>query len=131
MMALTVGLAVTGYLMTSGGNKEILEEVHELLANTFVIVAIAYVAGVVLHTLRHRDWIGLSMVNGKKQFIEGQSGIERSHRGVALLFVALVGAFVFHLNRNYDAGTESLNLFGSTLQLGEAEDSGREPFRRG
>ncbi len=123
MMMLALGLALTGYGMTSGGNKEVLEDVHELLANTFIIVVIAHVAGVILHTLRHRDWIGLSMVNGKKQSIEGETGIGRSHRGVALLFLVIVGAFVFHLSKNYDARTQSLNLFGSTLALSEPEET--------
>lgn len=121
MMALAIGLGLTGYLMTSGVNKEVFEDIHELLANTFIIVAIAHVAGVILHSVRHKDWIALSMISGKKQTIEGQHGIERSHPGVALLFLMLIGAFVFHLTRNYDAQSQMLHLLGSTLQLGEAE----------
>jgi cytochrome b len=123
MMALSLGLALTGYLMTAG-NKETFEDAHELLANTFLIVAITHVAGVILHSLRHKDRIGLSMVNGKKHVVEGQPGIDRSYRGVALLFLAIVGAFVFHLGRNYDASTQTLHLFGKTLQLGESEGQG-------
>ncbi len=129
MMGLALGLAITGYLMTTGGNKEVLEEVHEFFANTFIIVALTHVAGVIFHTLRHRDWIGLSMINGRKQSIDGQSGIQRSYRGVAVLFIAIVGMSIFHLNKNYDAATQSLNLFGSTLQLGDTEgfdDNGQE-----
>jgi len=121
MMALALGLALTGYLMTGGGNKETLEEVHELLANLFIVVVIAHVAGVIFHTLRHRDCIGLAMIHGKKRGMEGQRGIARSHAGVALLFLAMVGAFAFHLGKNYDANAQTLRLFGSTLQLGESE----------
>lgn len=125
MMALAIGLGLTGYLMTSGVNKEVFEDIHELLANTFTIVAIAHVAGIILHSVRHKDWIALSMISGKKQTIEGQHGIERSHRGVALLFLILIGVFVFHLTRNYDAQSQKLHLFGSALQLGESENHDR------
>ncbi len=124
-MALALGLGLTGYLMTTGTNKEAFEDIHELLANTFIVIAIAHVAGVILHSVRHKDWIGLSMVSGKKQMIEGQAGIERSHRGVALLFLVLVGAFVFHLTNNYDAQSQTLHLLGNTLQLGESEGDDR------
>ena len=118
MMALALGLAVTGYLMTSGGNKETFEEVHELFSSAFIVVVIAHVSGIILHTLRHKDPIGLSMVNGRKQSIEGQAGISHSYWPVALLFVAIVGAFTFHLGKNFDTETQSLQLFGNTLRLG-------------
>lgn len=121
MMALAIGLGVTGFLMTTGGNKDALEDVHELMANAFIVVVIAHISGVVLHTLRHRDWIALSMVSGKKQSVSGEGGISQSYRGVAFLFVALVSVFVFHLGKNFDPRDQSLRLFGSTLQLGEAE----------
>ncbi|MBS1960464.1 MAG: cytochrome b/b6 domain-containing protein [Bdellovibrionales bacterium] len=119
MMALALGLATTGYLMTTG-NKEIFEDAHELMATTFLIVAITHVAGVILHSIRYKDWIGLSMVSGKKQAVEKQTGIERSHRGVALFYLAIVGAFVFLLGRNYNGNAQTLHLFGNTLQLGES-----------
>lgn len=127
MMGLSLGLALTGYLMTSGGNKEVLEEVHELLANTFILVVLAHVGGILLHTLKHRDGIALSMIHGKKALIEGEagkeeSGIESSHRGIALLFLLIVGGFVFYLNQNYDPTSQKLTLLGSRLQLGEAEE---------
>ncbi len=122
MMGLALGLAITGYLMTVDINKEVVEEVHELLANAFILVAIAHVSGVLLHTLRHRDWIALSMIRGSKKSIEGETGIERSHWGTALAFVLIVGGFVFFLSKNYDSGEQALNVFGSTLQLGEHED---------
>jgi cytochrome b len=121
MMGLAVGLAITGYLMTSG-NKETFEDVHELLANAFAVTAIVHVAGVSFHTLRHRDAIALAMVIGKKKAVDDQPGIERSYRGVAVLFLLLVGAFALNLGRNYDFGARTLSWFGTTLQLGESGD---------
>lgn len=122
MMTLALGLGLTGYLMTSGGNKEVYEEVHELLANLFVFTALTHVAGVLLHLARHRDGIALSMVTGTQASTEGASGITRTHWGVGLLFLGLIAGFAFHLNRNYNPGTQTLQLLGSTLQLGESEE---------
>src|SRR5690606_17310379 len=92
MLALAVGLGITGYLMTSSGSTEIWEDAHELMAKAFLIVAIAHVAGIVLYTFRHKDLIGLSMVHGKKRSIEGEEGIPHYHRGAAALLLSLVVA---------------------------------------
>ena len=104
-------------MTSAGGSKEVFEDAHEFLANTLIVFAALHVAGVVLHALRHRDGIALSMVTGEKQPVEGHDGIYRSHRAVALLFVALVGAFVFYLGKNYDGTNQKLSLFGNTLTL--------------
>ncbi len=122
MMTLAIGLGVTGYLMTSGGDKEAIEEIHELFANAFLVTAISHVAGVLLHTIRHRDGIALSMIHGGKTPIEGESPITHSHAGAGLIYIAIVGVFALHLTKNYDPGTKRLNLFGSTLQLGESDN---------
>lgn len=120
MMALGLGLGATGYLMTSGGNKELFEELHELLGNLLLVTAIVHIAGVSLHTLVHRELIGLSMVHGRKKSVEGQHGIARSHWVAGLMFLALVGGFALHLVKSYDPTHRTLNLFGTTLNLGES-----------
>lgn len=121
MMGLALGLGVTGILMATGGDKEVIEEIHELFANAFLVVVIAHVAGVLLHMFRHRDGIGLSMIHGGKTAIDGESGIARSHAGAGLLYVAILAVFALHISKNYDATTQSLILFGNTLRLGESE----------
>jgi len=122
MMIMVIGLGTTGYLMTSGGDKEIYEEFHELFANGFFLVVILHVAGVILHTIRHREAIGLSMVDGKKMpASDQQRGISSSQHAAALVLILLVGTFSTYLWTHYDTATQSLNLFGSILQLGEDE----------
>jgi cytochrome b len=120
MMGLALGLAITGYLMTTGGNKEVLEGVHELFSTMFIVVVIGHIAGLVLHTWRYQDGIVLSMVNGKKESIAGQVGIRRNYLSVAALFLLIIGAFVFQLGKIFDREKQSLRLFGQTLQLGES-----------
>jgi cytochrome b len=120
MLSLALGLGITGFLMTTGGDKEVLEEIHELFANAFLVVVIAHVAGVLLHMIRYRDGIGFSMVHGKKSPVDREPGIARSHTGAGLIYVAIMAVFALHLSKNYDAGSQSLNLFGNKLQLGES-----------
>jgi cytochrome b len=121
MIGLALGLGVTGYLMTSSGNAGAYEDIHELLANTFLAVVLLHIAGVVLHVVRHRDGFSLSMVDGHKQQVPTDEVIASSRPAVGVVFIAIVAAFAVTLVRNYDAATQSLNLFGTTLQLGENE----------
>lgn len=122
MMGLALGLGLTGFLMTSGieGGKENFEDLHELLANAFIIVVISHVVGVVFHTLRCRDQLGFSMISGKKQAVDSESGIRHSYKAAAVIFVIALAVFIFHLHKNYDPHTQSLKLFGNTLQLGDS-----------
>ncbi len=126
MMGLTFGLGFTGYRMTQNGGSDFFEEAHELLAYAFLLVVVAHVAGVVLHTLRHRDGLPLSMVHGHKAAVGEASGIARSHVFVGFLFLALIGGFIFHLNQNYNPTSRTLTLWGKTLNLGESENEGNE-----
>jgi cytochrome b len=126
MLFLALGLVVTGYLMTSGPNKESFEDVHELFANGFIIVVILHIAGIVLHTFRHQEMIGLSMIDGKKADVAIDQTIPNSKTTLGILLVGFVVAFGLHLFKNYDGKTRSLQFFGTTLQLGESEEKGDE-----
>jgi cytochrome b len=119
MMLLALGLATTGYLMTSGPNKETFEDVHELLANGFIVVVILHVAGIILHTIRHKEMIGLSMIDGKKADVAIDQTISSSRPAIGILLVGFVVAFGLHLYKNYDNQTRTLQFFGTTLQLSE------------
>ena len=126
LMILALGLGGTGYLMTSTGNPDSYKEVHEFLANTFLLIVVLHIAGVALHSLRHRDGFALSMVDGRKQGIDPAETIASPRSAIGVVFIAVVAAFAVNVVRNYDPGSQSLNLFGTTLQLGEQE--GAEPY---
>ena len=121
MMALALGLAITGYFMSTG-SKETFEDVHELLANSFLLIAILHVAGVLLHGLRFQDGLALSMVHGAKPDVFKVEGIRSSRPVIGMIFVAIVSSFAITLIKNFDSQKQSLNFFGTTLQLGENED---------
>jgi cytochrome b len=121
MMILALGLAVTGYLMTSGPSKEAFEDIHELFANAFIVVAVLHIAGIVFHTIRYQDMIGLSMLDGKKVEVPSSQIIRSSQPVFGILLIGFVVAFAIYLVKNYNTQGRSLQFFGTTLQLGENE----------
>lgn len=130
MMLLALGLGTTGYLMSTGG-KETFEDIHEILANTFMVVVVMHVAGVILHTIRHREAIGLSMLDGKKADVPTEDTISSSKSAIGLLFLGLVVSFGIHLYKNFDSNTGNLKLFGASLQISEIEGEGETEAETG
>lgn len=121
MLCFALGLGLTGYLMASG-QKETFEDIHELLANGFLVTVLMHIAGVVLHALRHRDGIAMTMIDGKKKDVPVAEVISNSRSGTALLFVGLVLIFATYLASNFDSLNRTLRFFGTNLQLGENEE---------
>ncbi len=126
MMLMALGLATTGYLMTSGPNKETFEDIHELIANGFIVVVILHVTGIVIHTLRHKEMIGLSMIDGKKGNVAQDQTIPNSKSAFGFLLIALVVAFGLHLFKSFDSQTGTLQFFCTSLQIGENEGANGE-----
>jgi len=121
MFACAIGLAISGILMANGGENDSLEEIHELLANIFLISVIIHVVGIVFHHFKHRDSLWSSMLDGKKKTSSDASGIASTRPVVGLLFVIVFVSWLGYLITNYDSSTQTLNLQGTELRLGEAE----------
>lgn len=121
MVGLALGLGTTGYLMATGGENDTLKEAHELMANTFLAVVLLHIGGVVAHVLRHRDHLPASMVSGRKQALASDQQPVRAVPVAGVAFVVLTGVFMAYLLQHYDAQARTLDLFGTTLQLGENE----------
>ena len=121
MVGLALGLGTSGYLMATGGENHTLKEVHELMANAFLVVVLLHLAGIALHVIRHRDHLQASMVSGRKPAISSDQPAVAAARMPALAFLVLVGLFAAYILQHYDAQARTLDLFGSTLQLGENE----------
>lgn len=121
MLGSALGLAFTGYLMTTG-YKEDFEDTHELLANIFLVTVLLHIAGVFLHALRHQDGIALSMVHGKKDDPNHEGEITGHQVVAALLLLVMMTGIAAYLFKNYNSNTQQLNVFGKTLTLGEVEE---------
>ncbi len=125
MMVIALCLGITGFLMTSGINKSF-EDFHEFLAYGFLFLALTHIAGIVLHTIRHKDLIGPSMIHGKKACASANQAITSARPAFGVLMIGLVVVFGLNLFNNYDSQHRSLQFFGSTLQLTKNEDSEKE-----
>lgn len=122
MMALALCMGITGYRMATGPENHDIKEIHEVLATLFLIVALTHVAGIIVHTVRHKELIGLSMVDGKKDNLGSGQTIGDPKNIVGLIGLALVLAWATTLLVKFDPSTRSLTLFGNHLQLGENEE---------
>lgn len=119
MFACVVGLGATGIAMGRGYDQA--REAHELLAWTLVGAAAFHVAGIVLHTIRHRDAIALGMVDGRKEVAGTGAAIPSSRPLAGFALLALVGAWAFALARGLDPASHRLTVPGvGTLEIGEA-----------
>ena len=120
MLGMAIGLGVTGIAMASGAG-EAYEDLHELLANGLLFVVVLHVAGVVLHQLKHRDAMALSMLTGDKHDVDHTEPVVRSHTllGGALLLASFW--FGTTLWQHFDRTTGQLQLFGVSLQLTDNE----------
>lgn len=119
MLALVVGLGVTGLAM--GRGNEAAEELHEVFAWGTVALVVAHLAGIALHTIRHKEVVAFSMVDGRKE-AEPAAAIPSARPVAGVAFLALTGAWAGAVFSNYDAATGEVALLGTTLQLGEAEE---------
>jgi cytochrome b len=121
MLFLGLGLCFTGYLMTTG-DKEVYEDIHELMANAFLATVLLHIAGVLLHSVRHKDGIALSMLDANKENIENEKSIGSQRIFSAITLLLLMALFGSYLYKNYNSSTSTLTIFGNTLILGENEN---------
>jgi cytochrome b len=128
LLALVLAMAVTGIMMGQG--NEGVKEIHETIAWVTVGFAVAHVLGVALHTIRHRENITLSMIHGKKH-AEQSDAIASAKPIIAVVFLAIAGAWAIGLVRNYNPATQATTLpfIGTALQLGENENEGGKESR--
>jgi cytochrome b len=60
--------AVTGWMFTLDAfwGSDTLESVHEVLANTLLVMVLAHIGGVLFASIRHRENLAKAMVTGRK-----------------------------------------------------------------
>lgn len=114
----------------SGWLGEAGEELHEGLAIALLVLIGAHLAGLVWHTLRHREPIALSMVTGSKDGPEAASLRSAQPLWAAAILVA-GAAWAWALFASHDprSGTVKVPLLGMVIQVaenegGEAKESG-------
>ena len=84
LWAVIIGLGITGYLMESHifshiqllGNKDFLEEVHELLANSLYLLVPLHIIAAIAMSYWQRQNLIKSMITGKKTVMDEPSGMK-------------------------------------------------------
>lgn len=120
MMLLAACLGVTGFLMTNGPFNEVIEEVHELCANAFMLVVVLHLCGIALHTIKYRDPIGKSMLSGEKS-VSGDTKPVAAFTILGVLCLVATLLFTKALVAQFDPHTRTTSIFGVTWQLSEFE----------
>ncbi|MBX3380392.1 MAG: cytochrome b/b6 domain-containing protein [Phycisphaeraceae bacterium] len=121
MLGLTIAQVTTGLFVGSG--RRDLREIHEWIAYAMIGLIAAHLLGVALHTLRHREWIGLSMIDGKRMGTPEES-IRSARPLVGVAGAVLIAGFLYGVYRNYNPirQTTWLPIVGIEIRIGESEE---------
>ena len=111
LLALGLGTTITGALMATGIVGESLEEVHELLANSLLVMIGIHVAGVIVSSVLHRENLARAMLTGRKRGRQGDGITRRSTAVAVAIVIALAGFWAYGLGvgrlpLGLDAGIE-------------------------
>lgn len=121
MLLLGLGLAFSGLFMST---SKVLEEVHEAMAHVLLLTAAAHIAGIVWHTIRHKENIARSMIDGKKEG-EPRDAIASNHVGIGMAFLVVAATWSAIVFSGHDPRAGQLTLFGQTFRLGGFEHARR------
>ena len=105
---------------------EAAEEVHEVLPWVAAALVAMHLAGLALHTVRHRENVAAGMISGRAN-VNADSAISSARGGAAVGLVLLVAAAGAVLLTAWNPASRSIDLpFGPSLQIGEneSEESG-------
>ncbi|WP_164078334.1 cytochrome b/b6 domain-containing protein [Alteromonas facilis] len=123
MFLLTLSLATTGFCMISGIGGEEIEDIHELLANAFIVIVLLHIAGIVIHTKKHKDSLGKSMLHGMKEKLDEPVTPVASRKKSGAILLSLSLFMLFYLVSNFDATTRTLDILGQSFHMTEYETS--------
>lgn len=121
MFACSLLLVFSGYNMIIKNYKYIFEEVHEIIAHIFLLLSIAHIMGIALHTIKHKELIGLSMFNGHKQVDDNQQKVS-NHLVAGIIYILLIAGVATTLVKNYNLSTGELTLGTKVYTLVKLEN---------
>jgi cytochrome b len=93
LLGLGLSVAITGWKIVAGGAAEALEDIHETLATTMLVVVGMHIVGAIVSSVLHRENLPRAMVTGYKPGLRPEDGITRKSGVVALLMIAALVAF--------------------------------------
>ncbi len=125
MFALLLGIIITGILLGRGVHA--VEGVHVMLVYALLLVIATHVAGVILHSIRHREFLVLAMLSGRKRS-DPSAAIPRTRPIVALVMLVVVAAVAYQLFSAHDPATHQTRVpfTSASIQLIPNYDEGFE-----
>ena len=94
LLALSIGIGVSGYLLYNSNAGETLEEVHEVLANLMLGLVIVHVGAVLLSSHLHKENLLMAMLHGRKRG-KPEDAIQNNWPLLAGLLLAAVLVFAY------------------------------------
>jgi cytochrome b len=67
LLALAAATALTGWLNYNQVGGETFEEIHEVLANAWLVMVVLHIGGVVVSSLAHRRNLAVAMITGRRR----------------------------------------------------------------
>lgn len=92
MLALTLAIAGSGWLLYNELGGHWMEEVHEATANLMLAVVGVHIGGVLLASATHHENLTRAMIDGRKVAAPGEA-VRSAWRSVAMLMVVAVLGF--------------------------------------
>jgi cytochrome b len=92
LLAMTVGVAASGWTVYNELGGAALEGVHEALANAMLAIVVVHVSGVLLGSWLQRENLVAAMLTGRKPGAPAD-GIRRARGGLAVVLLASVLGF--------------------------------------
>ncbi len=92
LLGLGIGSGVTGVLLYQEIGGDAMEELHEIVSNTMLVIVMIHIAGVVVSSLLHRENLVRAMITGFKSG-EPEKGISRSFLWLGVIILVAVLAF--------------------------------------
>lgn len=114
-------------LLVASGTGWLDEDLHEGFAIGLLVVVGLHIAGIIWHTIRHKEPIAMSMITGSKEGPENE-GLpgHAAPTAIAMLLVSTAWVAALFANYNPRAETVKLPLLATTLQMGEGEGEEEE-----
>lgn len=101
--------AVAAALIYTGFSPDYVEVWHVRLAGALPWLVGLHLAGLLLHTLSHREWIALAMITGQKSAVEGLRRENWLGGWILLVLMAATAAVLYYF---FDINESTLKLPG-------------------
>jgi len=92
LLGLGVLSGMSGVMSFQDIGGDVMDELHELVSETMLVVVVVHIAGVVVSSVLHHENLVLSMITGFKSG-EPEEGVRRAYLWLGIMILAVVVAF--------------------------------------